>query len=597
MRLTITFFLVYDLFLLSNDAFFFSPQSKSGSQSENSVTASTTLMGVSPFSTEKYLFEKFVCDEGSKEISSKNINDDFCDCLDGTDEPGTSACSKGNFYCLNKGYKPITIPSSRVEDGICDCCDGSDEKSGKKIKCQDTCTIIASKEKQKLQLLQSAYKIGSVIRAGYIEKVKTDLEQKGGKLELIVQELENMTKTIESLETIDRMETDMHVKEREIRERATIDRLTDILHLRAIAHDQLYDMLVSFFQATNTSEDDVKSAITSVIVPGTTNTPESEVENIVDEAEDMDGYGDDGDGAVAQDINEEMITSCALSPVTKESDDDQSDKIDSRIKLLCEHLPATTDPDIDPAFDLAQAVLLTIIQERKFYAEAQWLFTFFRLNGHFKGAVEYVSERLQVIEMNKQNAEISQSCPTNVPSDACTLGAEIQSELEMLSQFTEGWKSSVSNQLEEARRKLKNLKSDRQIAESARSELNVHANSLEYLALQDLCVETKDSHFTYRVCIMKDVAQKDNDNPGGSYVTLGHFLLVKTNNDGGHILRYKDGEHCHAFGARSAEVHVTCGAETILLSASEPSVCSYKLDMTSPAACTPQFAQENGLTV
>ena len=46
---------------------------------------------------------------------------------DGSDEPGTSACSNGSFYCPNRGFKPSNLASSRVNDGICDCCDGSDE--------------------------------------------------------------------------------------------------------------------------------------------------------------------------------------------------------------------------------------------------------------------------------------------------------------------------------------------------------------------------------------------------------------------------------------------------------------------------------------
>ena len=72
------------------------------------------------------------------------MNDEFCDCIDGSDEPGTSACagvSGSAFTCWNEGHWSsevpfhATIPSSRVDDGVCDCCDGSDEALG----CADTC--------------------------------------------------------------------------------------------------------------------------------------------------------------------------------------------------------------------------------------------------------------------------------------------------------------------------------------------------------------------------------------------------------------------------------------------------------------------------
>ncbi|KAJ9581217.1 hypothetical protein L9F63_023603 [Diploptera punctata] len=79
---------------------------------------------------------KFICYYTKQEIDFSKVNDDYCDCLnDGSDEPGTSACQNGKFYCdthFNHGH-PEYIPSSRVNDGICDCCDGSDEWSENRL--------------------------------------------------------------------------------------------------------------------------------------------------------------------------------------------------------------------------------------------------------------------------------------------------------------------------------------------------------------------------------------------------------------------------------------------------------------------------------
>ncbi|CAA0842078.1 protein kinase C substrate- heavy chain-related [Striga hermonthica] len=78
------------------------------------------------------------CRDGSKWFARDRLNDDFCDCTDGTDEPGTSACPTGRFYCRNMGSTPRYLFSSRVNDKICDCCDGSDEYDGTVI-CPNTC--------------------------------------------------------------------------------------------------------------------------------------------------------------------------------------------------------------------------------------------------------------------------------------------------------------------------------------------------------------------------------------------------------------------------------------------------------------------------
>ncbi|SGZ50153.1 CIC11C00000004453 [Sungouiella intermedia] len=106
-------------------------------------------MGVSP--ENQHLYD--VSDDGtwrclldlSIVLQAHQINDNFCDCPDGSDEPGTNACeftedAPRYFYCANEGYLPKYVENFKVNDGVCDydvCCDGSDEYlSGK---CENRC--------------------------------------------------------------------------------------------------------------------------------------------------------------------------------------------------------------------------------------------------------------------------------------------------------------------------------------------------------------------------------------------------------------------------------------------------------------------------
>merc|ERR1712136_601348 len=81
----------------------------------------TLLRGVKKDDRKYYLPNPngtFTCLSGNESIPWAFVNNDYCDCSDGSDEPGTSACKNGRFYCEPQLH---FLSSSRVNDGICDC--------------------------------------------------------------------------------------------------------------------------------------------------------------------------------------------------------------------------------------------------------------------------------------------------------------------------------------------------------------------------------------------------------------------------------------------------------------------------------------------
>ena len=94
----------------------------------------------------------FICD--NKQIPDTWLNDDYCDCLDQTDEPLTSACNS-YFVCRDNPNK-LQIPSTWVNDRVCDCCDCSDEST---IVGNNTCILLQKELKDGLVKQQKGFEI------------------------------------------------------------------------------------------------------------------------------------------------------------------------------------------------------------------------------------------------------------------------------------------------------------------------------------------------------------------------------------------------------------------------------------------------------
>ncbi|OAQ78854.1 glucosidase 2 subunit beta precursor [Purpureocillium lilacinum] len=149
--------------------------------SVTAAAAGSLPRGVGPECQSSYYVSKteFTCvTDASIKLSWDRVNDNTCDCPDGSDEPGTAACAyldplspqqplpgspSGStstknalpgFWCVNKGHIGSYVPFVYVNDGVCDydlCCDGSEEFAGVGgIKCENRCDEIG-KEHRKLE--------------------------------------------------------------------------------------------------------------------------------------------------------------------------------------------------------------------------------------------------------------------------------------------------------------------------------------------------------------------------------------------------------------------------------------------------------------
>lgn len=64
------------------------------------IAAATTLRGVDPALASDYSssHREFSCRDGLRTLSFSQVNDGYCDCYDGSDEPGIFACFKVVYH-------------------------------------------------------------------------------------------------------------------------------------------------------------------------------------------------------------------------------------------------------------------------------------------------------------------------------------------------------------------------------------------------------------------------------------------------------------------------------------------------------------------
>lgn len=170
------------------------------------IGSATKIRGVNPILLDRYQPDAdgmFHClNDSTIAIPADRINDNYCDCPDGSDEPGTSACSNSKFYCENEGFFPHYIPSSWVDDGVCDyekCCDGTDEPKGK---CPNRCAEFKDKyERERLENNGIVDK-GVEIRNGIIAKSQHERLQIQHELDRLTHEMGDLQSKLKQLNKV-----------------------------------------------------------------------------------------------------------------------------------------------------------------------------------------------------------------------------------------------------------------------------------------------------------------------------------------------------------------------------------------------------------
>ncbi|XP_061496331.1 glucosidase 2 subunit beta [Rhineura floridana] len=476
----------------------------------------------------------FTCLDGSATIAFDRVNDDYCDCTDGSDEPGTAACPSGRFHCSNAGYRPQYLPSSRVNDGICDCCDATDEyNSG--IVCENTCKEMGRKEREALKQMAEVAKEGFEIKKALIEEASKRKEEKQKKLtelqegkKVVEEQVETLRSVKEAAEKPEKEAKDIHQKaweNQKAAERAARDEAKAEEAFHELDDDA--DGMVSITELQTHPELDTD---------GDGMLSETEAQTLLGNAlqADVASFQDTVWAAIKEKYKAEGLVEVqhpSKTPVEEETDTQPDAHVDQ--------LPP--DKDYDEEDD----------EERE--------------------TEEDGSDEMKV--------------PSPRPSSDVKA---LEDELEKMLPYDEATQALIDaaqkarEQFEEAEKSLKEMEdSIRSLEKEISFAFGPHG---EFSYLYGQCYELTTNEYIYRLCPFNRVSQKPKHS--GSETSLGTWgSWIGPGDNKFSVMKYEHGTGCWQGPNRSTIVKLSCGKETVVLSTAEPSRCEYLMEFVTPAAC------------
>ncbi|CAH2272973.1 glucosidase 2 subunit beta isoform X1 [Pelobates cultripes] len=471
----------------------------------------------------------FTCLDGSRTIPFDRVNDDYCDCTDGTDEPGTAACSNGRFHCTNAGFKPQYIPSSRVNDGICDCCDTTDEYNSGAL-CQNTCREMGKKEREEMQKQAEVAREGFRLKQQFIEEAKKSREESQAKLQDMVQRRQSLQEQVDVLrsekedaEKPEREAKDAHKKAWEERREAEKE---------AVEKQQASEA----FSNLDLDSDGMLSV------------PELVSHHELDT---------DGDGSLSVE-EAQSILGGSYSLDSSSFHADVWPQIRDKYKSEQSAQPPPPPPaQVEEAADT----------HPDFHPE----------------------EEEEDIEEGDEEDD-SDDDDDSSDQDHRTLPTKPHGEDSELPPYDEATQTLIDaadkarSQFEEAEKSFKDIEDT---IRSLEKEISLDFGpDGEFSYLYGPCYELTTSEYIYRLCPFNRVTQKPKN--GGSETNLGIWgSWAGPEGNKFTAMKYEQGTSCWQGPNRSTLVKLSCGKETIVTSTSEPSRCEYLMEFYTPAACHP----------
>ncbi|KAH7667380.1 Glucosidase 2 subunit beta protein [Dioscorea alata] len=588
-------------------------------------------LGIAPQDELYYKSDVIKCKDGSKKFSKDQLNDEFCDCPDGTDEPGTSACPEGKFYCRNVGHAPLSIYSSRVNDGICDCCDGSDEYKSN-VKCRNTCWEAGKAARERLRKKIATYQDGVTIRKTEVEKAKqafakdeaelANLKAEEKILKGLVQKLKEHKEQIEKAEEEERQKKEEENKLQEEARKANekevyheeplhgnIEAPTDGLSESPKLDDQQH------YRDTSLETESDQSVGTEISDNHEVEQHEEKTYNDKRGNVDGDNIGEASSTNVFEHIEDRhdplTETKTTAETETKEGSPDQvqevspdteklsreelgrlvasrwtgentaeNNDVDNNVKEDLNH--NQDDSDHDDVQDEYNKGYTSEIEDNK-YPDGD----------EFNGSDdEYEDDHIDPTESYNpddfdEKEDFSDLTISTTPSWLDKVQQTFRKVIQAFKFFqtpvdiSEG--SRIRKEYDESSSRLSKIQS--RISSLTEKLKHDFGKEKEFYSFYGQCFENKENKYTYKVCPFKQATQVE----GHSTTRLGNWDKFE---ESYRIMQFTYGDKCWNGPDRSLKVRLRCGLKNELTDVDEPSRCEYAALLSTPALCVEEKLKE-----
>ncbi|XP_013101355.1 glucosidase 2 subunit beta [Stomoxys calcitrans] len=493
------------------------------------------------------------CLDGSKTLKYVQINDDYCDCTDGSDEPGTAACPQATFHCVNQGHRSQDLPSSRVNDGICDCCDGSDEYEV--TRCPNQCDELGRAEREQRKSQAEMLRRGAAKRSEMVAKgqhLKTERERRRQELEQRRQEQETLKKEKEELKSYaEYMEAEAVAFFKEIHkesEAAVVDTPTE--SATAKPEDSLLSEAAQLFSRYDTNKDGYVEII----------------ELQVDINLDRDRNG--------------MVSS-----------EEAKYYLDERDRIDLESFVALSWPRIKPMLMVAQGIFKpphSSEDDDEEEADAGTDTEHYQ-NAELDDMLKEYNERGEEITRKPTYQQEEEEEEEAYEDDEADVGeGTVENTNTPEPEYDEGTKHLIQlanearNAFSEVERSIREI--EQEIKEIDDQDSKDYGPHDEYATLEGECFKFEDREYVYTLCPFERASQQGRG--GGGETTLGRWDQWLHEGERKYTKqKYAHGASCWNGPQRSAIVQLRCALESKITSVSEPNRCEYFFEFETPAAC------------